>query len=104
VLPLEPEADMRFLYCACAISAILGDWSGINVDLAVDYVKKCQVCVWIPRFDRGPFRRLLSRLHLTGFSYLLCSLQSYEGAFGLNPGLESHGTQVCFWYCFDCGE
>mmetsp|Transcript_11716 Transcript_11716/g.17751 ORF Transcript_11716/g.17751 Transcript_11716/m.17751 type:complete len:361 (-) Transcript_11716:82-1164(-) len=35
------ECDMRFLYCACAISAILGDWSGVNVDRAVNYVRSC---------------------------------------------------------------
>ena len=36
------EHDMRFLYCACAISHILNDWSGINVDLAVQYIESCR--------------------------------------------------------------
>ena len=35
------ECDMRFLYCACAVSAILGDWSAVNVEAAVSYVKSC---------------------------------------------------------------
>lgn len=35
------ECDMRFLYCACAISAMLGDWSGVNVDLAASFVRSC---------------------------------------------------------------
>lgn len=32
------ESDMRFFYCACCISAILNDWSGINKAKAIDYV------------------------------------------------------------------
>mmetsp|Transcript_15305 Transcript_15305/g.44450 ORF Transcript_15305/g.44450 Transcript_15305/m.44450 type:complete len:264 (-) Transcript_15305:1467-2258(-) len=36
------ERDMRFLYCACAISYMLNDWSSINVDQAVNYVLKCR--------------------------------------------------------------
>ena len=36
------EHDMRFLYCACAISYMLQDWSGMNIDLAVQYIKSCR--------------------------------------------------------------
>jgi geranylgeranyl transferase type-1 subunit beta len=36
------EHDMRFLYCACAISYMLKDWSGMNVDLAVSYIQSCR--------------------------------------------------------------
>jgi geranylgeranyl transferase type-1 subunit beta len=36
------EHDMRFLYCACAISYMLKDWSGINTDLAVKYIQSCR--------------------------------------------------------------
>ncbi|XP_051165462.1 geranylgeranyl transferase type-1 subunit beta [Leptopilina boulardi] len=32
------ESDMRFLYCACCVSHILDDWTGINVQKAVDYI------------------------------------------------------------------
>ncbi|KAJ3012962.1 Geranylgeranyl transferase type-1 subunit beta [Thoreauomyces humboldtii] len=32
------ESDMRFLYCACVISHILDDWSGVDRDLATRYV------------------------------------------------------------------
>ena len=35
------ECDMRFLYCACAISYMLNDWSGVNKDKAVEYIKSC---------------------------------------------------------------
>ena len=36
------EHDMRFLYCACAISYMLHDWSGINIDKAVEYIASCR--------------------------------------------------------------
>merc|ERR1712130_15944 len=36
------EPDMRFLFCACAISAMLNDWSGFDIDSAVQYVRNCQ--------------------------------------------------------------
>lgn len=35
------ESDMRFLYCACAISHLLSDWSGVDKSKAVSYIKKC---------------------------------------------------------------
>ena len=41
VLNIPSEFDMRFLYCACAISYMLNDWRGVNKDLAVDYIKQC---------------------------------------------------------------
>ncbi|XP_006612654.1 geranylgeranyl transferase type-1 subunit beta isoform X2 [Apis dorsata] len=34
------ESDMRFLYCACCISIILNDWSGIDKTKAIDYILK----------------------------------------------------------------
>ncbi|KAI9489679.1 geranylgeranyl transferase type-1 subunit beta-like protein [Zychaea mexicana] len=36
------EKDARFLYCACAVSYILDDWRGIDVDLSVEYAKRLQ--------------------------------------------------------------
>jgi geranylgeranyl transferase type-1 subunit beta len=36
------EADLRFLYCACAISSMLNDWSGFDVKLAEQFVLACQ--------------------------------------------------------------
>jgi geranylgeranyl transferase type-1 subunit beta len=35
------ECDMRFLYCACAISYMLDDWTGVDTDKAVSYIKSC---------------------------------------------------------------
>lgn len=34
------ENDMRFVFCAAAISYILNDWSGIDVDRMVDFILK----------------------------------------------------------------
>ncbi|KAJ3256255.1 Geranylgeranyl transferase type-1 subunit beta [Boothiomyces macroporosus] len=36
------ESDMRFLFCACAISYILNDWSGINIEKALNFIKQSQ--------------------------------------------------------------
>ncbi|KAJ8028982.1 Geranylgeranyl transferase type-1 subunit beta [Holothuria leucospilota] len=34
------ENDMRFLYCACCISHIIEDWSGIDLERAVRFVRR----------------------------------------------------------------
>ena len=44
------------------ISALLGDWSGFDLDAATRYIVESQ---------------------------------SYDGAFGMGPGLEGHGTYTC---------
>ncbi|KAI9256502.1 protein geranylgeranyltransferase-like protein type I beta subunit [Phascolomyces articulosus] len=36
------EKDARFLYCACAVSYILDDWRGLDIDLSVEYAKRLQ--------------------------------------------------------------
>lgn len=36
------EADMRFVFCAAAISAILGDWRGLDRGRALDFVRRSQ--------------------------------------------------------------
>lgn len=41
VLGMDSEHDMRFLYCACAISYMLNDWRAIDKDKAVEYIKSC---------------------------------------------------------------
>ena len=33
------ENDMRFIFCASSISYMLNDWSGINIENAVKYIK-----------------------------------------------------------------
>ncbi|KAL8159757.1 hypothetical protein V2J09_001294 [Rumex salicifolius] len=57
------EADLRFTYCATAISYMLENWSGVDKEKAKQYILSCQ---------------------------------SYDGGFGLSPGLESHGGAT---YC-----
>ena len=31
------------VYCACVISSMLDDWSGVNIDNMVAYIKRCEV-------------------------------------------------------------
>lgn len=47
------ERDVRFVYCACAISYILNDWSGINIENTVEHIKQLQV-----RWNKSFFLRL----------------------------------------------
>ena len=35
------ECDTRFVYCACAISTYLNDWSAVNQELATQYILNC---------------------------------------------------------------
>lgn len=39
------ESDMRFLYCASCVSAILDNWSGVDIPRAVDYILRSIVRV-----------------------------------------------------------
>jgi len=39
------ERDMRFLYCAAAICALIGDWRPLDVPRAVAWVLSCQVAL-----------------------------------------------------------
>lgn len=36
------ESDMRFLYCACAISSMLADWTGFDRERSVQFVRDSQ--------------------------------------------------------------
>ncbi|XP_064609546.1 geranylgeranyl transferase type-1 subunit beta-like [Liolophura sinensis] len=38
-VPEGSENDMRFVYCACCISYMIADWSGVNRDKVKKYVK-----------------------------------------------------------------
>ncbi|EMD39652.1 hypothetical protein CERSUDRAFT_150261 [Gelatoporia subvermispora B] len=40
-LPDGGEADLRSVYCAFALSSMLDDWSGIDIDRAVAYIQRC---------------------------------------------------------------
>lgn len=39
---LGGESDIRFIFCACAISTMLDDWSGFDLDRATDYIIRSQ--------------------------------------------------------------
>ncbi|TMW60388.1 hypothetical protein Poli38472_000430 [Pythium oligandrum] len=40
-VPYGSEEDMRFVFCACAISYILDDWSGIDGPAMVRFINSC---------------------------------------------------------------
>lgn len=42
---------MRFTYCACVISTILNDWSAVDKDAVVAYIRASTVrnCCWRAR-------------------------------------------------------
>lgn len=37
------ESDIRTTYCAFAISSMLNDWSGLDVDRATEFIARCRV-------------------------------------------------------------
>ncbi|CAM9301888.1 unnamed protein product [Scytosiphon promiscuus] len=37
----DSTCDLRFTYCACAVSTILGDWSGVDRRKAIEYIERC---------------------------------------------------------------
>jgi geranylgeranyl transferase type-1 subunit beta len=38
-MPLGGETDLRFTYCACCVSRMLGDWSGVDIPRAAAFVR-----------------------------------------------------------------
>ena len=38
-MPEGSECDMRFVYCAACISYMLNNWSGVNVETTVNYIR-----------------------------------------------------------------
>lgn len=45
------ESDMRFVYCACCISAILNDWSGVDKRKAIEYIRQSIVSKVLSLFE-----------------------------------------------------
>lgn len=66
---LGSESDIRFLYCACCISTILNDWSGMDKTKAIDYIVKSIVSLYLFLFS-SCVQRILTK---TGFVYSLLS-------------------------------
>ncbi|KAJ2559590.1 geranylgeranyl transferase type-1 subunit beta [Coemansia sp. RSA 1933] len=55
--PGTTERDPRFIYCACAISYILDDWSGVDREAATRYIQGCV------NFDGGMTQAPLQESH-----------------------------------------
>ena len=47
------ENDMRFVYCACVVAHIIGDWSGIDKDAAVKFILSSMS--YEGGFGQGPY-------------------------------------------------
>lgn len=41
--PTGGDTDLRLTYCAFVICTLLNDWSGVNVDRALGFVRRCRV-------------------------------------------------------------
>eukprot|EP00903_Cladosiphon_okamuranus_P011080 g10459.t1 len=37
----DSTCDLRFTYCACAVSTLLGDWSGVDKTKVAEYIERC---------------------------------------------------------------
>jgi hypothetical protein len=73
---VRSEHDMRFLYCACAVSYMLQDWSGVDIDRAVSYIESCrsfdgaialipeQVCIICRKLEVNVSEKILYHLLL----------------------------------------
>ena len=52
--PTGGDTDLRLTYCAFVICTLLNDWSGLNVERALEFVRRCRVS--------SPYGILLLRL------------------------------------------
>ena len=81
------ENDMRFIFCASSISYMLNDWSGINIENAVKYIKDSLVRkISFLLFPISHHPQLLL-FHCYFISYF----QAYEKGFAQGPFLEAVG-------------
>ncbi len=67
---------MRFVYCAVAISYIIGDFSALNISTLTHFIKSSLVS-WYNFVNQQQ-----------------TCFQSYDGGIGQGPRLESHGMLV----------
>ena len=72
------ENDMRFVYCAAAVCAMLKDGGGAGEDLG----------------EEGSAYEWEGMDVASASSYILAS-QAYDGALGMGPGEEAHGGSTC---------
>ncbi|KAJ2788290.1 geranylgeranyl transferase type-1 subunit beta [Coemansia interrupta] len=67
--PGTTESDPRFIYCACAVSALLDDWSGVDCARAAKYISACV------NVDGGLSQAALHESHGGHFYCCVASLQ-----------------------------
>jgi len=77
--PNSGEADLRPLYCAFAISSMLDDWSGVDIERALAYIQSCES--YEGGYGQTPYGEALG-----GTTY--CALASLA----LNPSASSAST------------
>ena len=46
--PTGGDTDLRLTYCAFVISTLLDDWSGVDVEKAVHFVRRCRASIPFP--------------------------------------------------------
>ncbi|EGN98185.1 hypothetical protein SERLA73DRAFT_183095 [Serpula lacrymans var. lacrymans S7.3] len=118
--PLGGDSDLRTVYCAFAISSMLDDWSGVNVDRAFGFIASCRS--YEGGYGQSPFCEAqggttycaLASMHLANRSFLLIEhlsaserrntirwlIQNQDGSGGF-CGRTGKDADAC--YCFWCG-
>jgi geranylgeranyl transferase type-1 subunit beta len=46
--PTGGDTDLRLTYCAFVVCTLLNDWSGINVEKALEFARRCRVNTLLP--------------------------------------------------------
>lgn len=65
------EHDMRFLFCAASICYLLNDWSGMDIDKAVTFIKNSIVRVPVFTLTRSIKENIeYQKLHIKIKMYL----------------------------------
>ncbi|KYQ92194.1 hypothetical protein DLAC_07041 [Tieghemostelium lacteum] len=80
------ENDMRYLFCACAISFMLNDWSGMDTDLAYQYIVSSQTYEYA--FAQGPNQEAHG-----GYTYCALSALALMNKLKDTP----HQDQLLYW-------
>lgn len=76
------ECDLRFVFSACAISAMIGDWSGVDKERAIDYILRCR------GFEGGGFAQNPGLESHGGSTYCAVNALALMGALDRIPNRE----------------
>lgn len=74
------ESDMRFLYCACAISTFLKNWTGINIQKAVEYILSCYSYEGGFSLRPGTLLTIYFELHIVTLIHLHLQIKKHTAA------------------------